>query len=132
MSTRTQAILWLLASLALFAWAFIDFSLFKPILAGLALTYGVLLIVKDRIVQTRVSLSPDELELFGEQLSEATPLIVEELSKGRHVSVIARAVKKQHDVPEDVTLRYIIALGRYQQGQEGRDRLNRGADSDER
>ncbi|GMV43632.1 MAG: hypothetical protein AMXMBFR64_53480 [Myxococcales bacterium] len=128
MSTRTQAILWLLASTALFAWTIIDFSLFKPILGALAAIYGILLIVKDRIVQTRVSLTPEELERYGERLSESTPLIVEELGKGRHVSVIAKAVKKEHDVPEDVTLRYIIALGRYQQGQEGRDRLSKGSD----
>lgn len=125
MSTRTQAILWLLAAVALTVWSVVDWSLFKPVLAALAAIYAVLLLVKERIVQHRVDLSPDELEAFGERLSAVTPLIVEELGKGRHVSVIARQVKKEHDVPEDVTLRYIIALGRYQQGLEGREKLGR-------
>lgn len=129
MSTRTQAILWLVAAVALAVWSVLDFSLFKPVLAVLAAIYGVLLLVKERIVQHRVDLSPEELEAYGERLSAATPLIVEELGKGRHVSVIAKQVKRDHDVPEDVTLRYIIALGRYQKGREGRERLGHGTDA---
>lgn len=125
MSTRSQGLFWIVAAAALFGWTAYDYSLFKPVLGALALIYGVLLILKDRIIQQRVELSQEELTRFGDKLSEATPLIVELLKKGRHVSVIAKQVKKSLGIPEDITLKYIIALGKYQDGRTGRERLDR-------
>jgi hypothetical protein len=125
MSARTQATLWIAVAVALFAWAVVEWSIFKPVLGGLAAVYGVLLLVKTRIIEQRVALSQEELGQWGDKLSEATPVILELLGKSRHVSVIARAVKKSHQIPEDITLKYIIALGKYQKDREGKDRIER-------
>ena len=63
----------------------------------------------------KVTLSDEEVRDWGEALSAVTPMILEAYANQTSVRDIAEAVKEQKGVPVDVTLRYIIALGHYQE-----------------
>ncbi len=113
MSNRFQFFFWSVVALALAAWAWQDFSAIKVALAVLAAIYGVLHLLKHRLLQRGLELSAQEIAVYESQLIEATPLIVELINAHVPVRDIARQVEERFGLPQDVTLRYIIALGRY-------------------
>ena len=78
------------------------------------LVYGIVLIVQDRMVRSQVSLSTKELEKWGDRLAASTPFIVEQLEGQKTPAGIAKQVEKDRGVPQEITLRYIIALAAYE------------------
>ena len=82
-------------------------------LAIIAILCGVLFTVQDAIVKRRMALSTTELDAYGNLLADATPEILEMSEKDVGASDIARQIKSTHGVPEEITLKYIIALGKY-------------------
>ena len=78
------------------------------------LVYGIVLIVQDRMVRSQVSLSTKELEKWGDRLAASTPFIVEQLEGQETPAAIAKQVEEDRGVPQEITLRYIIALAAYE------------------
>jgi hypothetical protein len=115
MAARIQGIFWLVVAAGLGLWAWYDYTFFKPILAGLAAMYGALMLVKDRIVKPQLHLSVEELDRYGERLSEATPELLALLEQKVTTREAAERIQKRFGIPLEVTLKYIIALGRYQE-----------------
>jgi len=66
-----------------------------------------------RLTKERLVLSDDEVVRWGDKLEQATPKILVLYSQREAVGEIAREVETSHGIPPDVTLRYIIALGKY-------------------
>jgi len=83
------------------------------ILGGCLVAYGVLQFLVMAVVRWRIRLSDSELRRYGKDLEEATPLILDLLGKGMPPGEVAGALEVSRGVPVTVTLKYIIALGRY-------------------
>ena len=113
MSKRVQAILWWMGALGLLIWAAFDPSVFKFALAALAAIYGGLVMAQDLIIRRGTNLSQGELKTWGQHLSNATPDILELSELGNPPGDIAERIHDAHGLPPEVTLKYIIALGRY-------------------
>ncbi|MEE2780307.1 MAG: hypothetical protein VYE15_07280 [Myxococcota bacterium] len=60
-----------------------------------------------------LTLGDAELEEWGEMLEKLTPEIMEALKRGDAVATIADSVQEDHGVPNHITLRYVVALGRH-------------------
>ena len=103
---------WLLAA-ALGALAAYGDSIPVLIVAILAAGCGVLFTVQHALVQRQMALSASELSTYGPKLSEATAEILALSEQKMRAHEIAERIKVSHDVPIDVTLKYIIALGKY-------------------
>jgi len=114
MTARVQAVFWTLVGAALATWAAFSFSIFKVALAVLAFVYAGLQVLRHRIIRRRLQLSPAEVATYGERLSQATPEILALWDEQHDVADIARQMEERFDLPRDVTLKYIIALGRFQ------------------
>lgn len=70
--------------------------------------------------RNKLTLSDDEVARWGAKLELATPQILREIAAKTRVREIAGDVERDHGIPADVTLRYIIALGSLpQEGGEG-------------
>ena len=63
----------------------------------------------------KVTLSDEEVRDWGEALAEATPMILDAYANQTSVRDIAEAVEGERGIPVAVTLRYIMALGHYQE-----------------
>lgn len=61
----------------------------------------------------RIDLTEEEVATWGEKLEVATPEIVRQWQAHTPVKEIAAAIESAHGIPVDVTLRYIIALGKH-------------------
>ena len=59
------------------------------------------------------SVTAEEVTMWGEKLELATPLIVDLFAQKNHSRDIAAAVENKHQIPPEITLRYIIALARH-------------------
>jgi len=81
-----------------------------PLWALLAL-YAGLQLWSWRLTERGAVLSDEEVERWGETLTEITPNLIAELEAGRSVTEVAEMLRTQHGLPVDVTLRYVIALG---------------------
>jgi len=66
-----------------------------------------------RLTKERLALSDDEVARWGDKLEQATPKILRLYEDGRPVGEIAREIETSHGIPQDVTLRYIIALAQF-------------------
>ena len=77
--------------------------------------FGVVRIVQDRMVRGRVDFTPEELEKWGERLSAGTPRIVTMLESGETPKAVAVALEKERGIPQEICLRFIIALGQHGQ-----------------
>ena len=85
-----------------------DFSMPLWILCAI---FGVLQLYLWFATQKRLFLSDSEVEEWGSLLEGVTPAILEQARARTPVRDIASSLKESHGIPEDVTLRYIIALG---------------------
>lgn len=117
MSARIQGVLWLLLAGGLTAWATAEATFPKVALAILAFIYGVLQLVRARVVGKHILLSAEDLNQWGEKLSEATQDILQLHAQGTAVKDIALSMETRHGLPPEVTFKYIIALGTYQSQQ---------------
>jgi hypothetical protein len=77
----------------------------------LCAVFGALQFILWYATRRRLFLSDDEVAKWGSQLEAVTPTILDQARSATPVKEIAEAVQKSHDIPVDVTLRYIIALG---------------------
>jgi len=66
------------------------------------------------MVRGRVELTEEDLSKWGERLSAGTPEMLELLGKGETPLFVARALEEGRGIPQEITLRYIIALGNHQ------------------
>lgn len=113
---KIQGSLWLLVAAALGVWAYADFTWIKAVLAALSLIYGALQLVQSKMVATKLVLSPQELQQYGDKLSEATPAILRMNAQKMSVREIADNLEQSFGLPRLITLKYIIALGDYARG----------------
>ena len=81
----------------------------------LSAIYGALQVYIWQATQKHVPLTEAEISAWGGKLEEATPTILEMVQKQEKVGDIAIAIEKQHGVPPEITIRYIIALGQHLQ-----------------
>lgn len=70
-----------------------------------------------RLTSRHLHLTDEELERWGAKLEEATPKILNEYDASTSIREIAGDIEKSHGIPPDVTLRYIIELGKYARGE---------------
>ena len=77
------------------------------------LLYGIVLIVQDRMVRGKVELSEKDIQQWGERLSAGTPEMLELLEAGETPLFVARTLEEGRGIPQEITLRYIIALGNH-------------------
>lgn len=87
-----------------------DFAI--PIWA-LAGAYGLLQLLVWHWTRKGIKLSDKEVRRWGPALERATPEIMERISAGTSVKIIASELQDREGIPKDVTLRYIIAMGSY-------------------
>ncbi len=83
----------------------------------LAAIYGALQLYLWRMTRRGLALTVDELSTWGDKLEDATPNIVRGYQAHKPVGEIAREIESSHGIPKDVTLRYIIALGKHLRAQ---------------
>lgn len=125
---RRQAILWgtLGAAMLIFTiwkpWFVLNLGGFRFPLGVLLLIYAGLQLTLHLMTRGRVLLTDAEVDRWGHQLELVTPLILEELERGRSMKVVAQRAQKEHGLPPDITNRYTIALLRSLK-QEHRDLL---------
>ena len=77
----------------------------------LCAAFGVLQLLVWKVTSSRLTLSDAEVAQWGAKLEAATSTILEQARSARPVREIAVEMHETHGIPEDVTLRYIIALG---------------------
>lgn len=63
-----------------------------------------------------MSLSDDEIARWGPTLERVTPDVLRRCEERTSVKEIAADLERDEGIPRDVTLRYIIALGRHLEG----------------
>lgn len=135
---RRQAIIWgsLGVAMLLFGlwrpWFIVEIGGFRFPLGILLVAYAGLQYVTHRLTRTHTSsLTMEELQAYGGTLEAATPEIVELLSEGRGIQPIAKTIKERHSVPEDVTMRYIVAVLEELKRQQDQLLVERSGESDE-
>jgi len=65
-----------------------------------------------RLTSKHLHLTDAELQQWGPKLEEVTPKILNEYQSST-IREIAAEIEKSHNIPPDVTLRYIIALAQH-------------------
>jgi hypothetical protein len=88
------------------------FNWFRFPVGVLAVVYGAILLVWYYHGQGQLRLTPEELERYGNRLSEATPDLVKAMEAGTPVREVAERWEKKKGVPKEVTLRYAVELAR--------------------
>ena len=79
----------------------------------LSAIYGAFQVYIWQATQRHVPLTNAELSTWGTKLEKATPTILDMIQGHEKVGDIALAVEKQHGIPPEITIRYIIALGQH-------------------
>jgi hypothetical protein len=79
----------------------------------LSLIYGALQYYIWQGTQQRLPLTNAELKVWGSRLERATPAILEMYQASETVGAIAQKVEETYGLPQEITLRYIIALGQH-------------------
>ncbi len=75
--------------------------------------YSILSLVRLTMLRRRMDLTPEELERWGPTLEEVTGRILDGLGRGWPPSRVADELHEERGLPQEVTLKYIIALGKY-------------------
>lgn len=73
--------------------------------------YGAIQLWAWSMTERGAVLSDEEVAKWGEVLTEITPALITDLESGTPVTDVAEKLEKEHGLPVDVTLRYVIALG---------------------
>ena len=79
-----------------------------------ALVYAAILIARNVVLKPQLDLSPRDLHDWGKVLEEETGRIVELYDSGVSTKEIADQLLASRGMPAEVTLKYIIAVARYQ------------------
>ncbi len=88
---------------------------------GLAAVYAGLQFYVWIATRKGIELSDREVEKGGPKLERVAPEIRDRMERGTSVKLIASDLQRSEGIPRDVTLRYIIALGKTILETEGRD-----------
>lgn len=75
--------------------------------------YAALQFVLWRARRRDIELTEDEITRWGPDLERVTPTILSMYAHKASVREIASALEASHGIPPEVTLRYIIVLGRH-------------------
>lgn len=75
--------------------------------------YSALQFIVWRGSRGRTELTDAEVTRWGPKLEQVTPTILAMYGQRTHVRDIARELEQSHGLPQDVTLRYIVALARH-------------------
>ena len=75
--------------------------------------YALLTLLRLSLIRRRIELSQAQLHQWGPSLERATPAIIDGLDRKMPVARIAARIKEKEGIPEEITLKYLIALGRY-------------------
>ena len=117
LKTCSQGIFWLVVGgiLAIAAfikpeWFVLQLPWFDLPVAILAIAYGTINLVLWQQTKRSLALSSEDVETYGERLSEITPGILHHWDKGMSVKLIAVKYEKERGIPQRVTLLYIIEL----------------------
>ena len=88
-----------------------------------AIVYAGVLTTKNLMLRPHLEMTPRELHDFGGKLEKATPQIVEMIADGAATKDVANAMFREYGIPEETTLKYIIAVAKYQKkhGGDGAD-----------
>ena len=73
--------------------------------------YGAIQLWAWSMTERGAVLSEEEVEKWGEVLTEITPSLIAAIEKGTSISEVAKKLESERGLPVDVTLRYVIALG---------------------
>ncbi len=84
-----------------------------------ALVYAGILTARNLVLRPQLELSPRDLHDWGKVLEEETGRIVELYSAGTATKEIADQLHASRGIPREVTLKYIIAVARYQKKNAG-------------
>ena len=79
-----------------------------------ALVYAAILAARNVVLKPQLELTPRELHDWSKVLEEETGRIVELYSAGISTREIAERLETARGLPCEVTLKYIIAVARYQ------------------
>ncbi len=79
-----------------------------------ALVYAGILTARNLVLKPQLELTPRDLHDWGQVLEEETGRIVELYGAGTSTKDIADRLHASRGVPREVTLKYIIAVARYQ------------------
>jgi len=85
-----------------------------------ALVYAAILTARNVVLGPKLELTSRELHDWGAVLEEETGRIVDLFGAGTSTSEIAEQLRASRGVPREVTLKYIIAVARYQKKNAGR------------
>jgi len=85
---------------------------FVMLLGGLVCLYGVLVLVTVAWTRAGLALSRAEWSRWAPVLEPEREAILDRLRAGEHPREVAAHLRETQGVPEDVTLRYIIRVGR--------------------
>lgn len=75
--------------------------------------YATLQLMVWRARERAVDLTDTEVQTWGKALEDVTPTILQLFGEQKSVNEIAVTLRISHGIPKDVTIRYIIALGRH-------------------
>ena len=112
---QSLAILCTAITLGLAVYASYADSLISGIAAAFFLGLAFIFLVQDHLLKREMVLGQDELLQWGDLLAEATPEILERTSGGEHALVVAKSMEAHRNIPREVVLKYIIALGEHVQ-----------------
>lgn len=79
-----------------------------------ALAYAAILTMRNVALKPQLEMTPRELHDWGAVLEEETGRIVELYGAGTSTQEIAERLHEARGLPREVTLKYIIAVARYQ------------------
>ncbi len=94
-------------------WFRVDFTYFRLNVGWFAVVYAGLLAYRNIAIQEHIQLSARELHDWGDDLAEATPLILHQAREGRRPRDIAGELEKARGIPPLVSLKYMAALTGY-------------------
>ena len=97
-----------------FNWFEVHLGGFEFNLGWPALVYAAILIARNVVLKPQLDLSPRDLHDWGKVLEEETGRIVELYDSGVSTKEIADQLLASRGMPAEVTLKYIIAVARYQ------------------
>jgi len=99
------------------------------IIGGALVGYSIANLLRLTLVGKRLDLSPQELERWGPTLEEATPELLDAIARKEPMAKVAATLERERGLPPEVTLKYVIALGRYQEEERAAKDLDEAANA---
>lgn len=103
------------------SWAELRLGGYSLNVGWLGLFFAFLLTLRNLLLKREFQLDERELHDFGDKLVECTPAILKMIESGTPVKQIAEKFNKSHGIPVLVTMKYIIALGKFSKPAAGQE-----------